>query len=592
MNLVLSRIKETIEPTDKNLFAGEWCIYFDEESLKSVDYDVHPHRWKNRSQLRTDLIHLEKVYEKYLRILADRLNLLHSTSYDIRYWRIVVGPWLQDFIELLFDYYSVAKSIDGLEQVTSTKIYDLSWNNMIPQDITAFQCAYSKPSYIHFLLSQIIVRKTSIPYEFISDVESLDYDFSTTTDMGGLFAKVKRFIKYALSLIYSSPVVLAKYKKIAFVASYFNNEDLWSVQKLLGLLPFSYLFDPQPRDKKCNKHMRKQLIFTGGSDSFEMLLDELIPLQIPISYMENYSSYIKISTAFFPKNPDVIFTSNSYYFNEAFKIWAASSVYHNGTKLLISQHGGYGTSLWSQTLAHQVKICDKFYTWGWGSDNCKLKKMPANKLSYTKKMISYNVDGGILCAVNSDIVNYIHTQFPMPSVNQYKQYINDLLGIIQHLNCDAKKMFKFRLYHTSYNRDVLGVKGKIQQDGLSSYLDGDDLNFYDSVSNTRLVVITYNPNGTSLETLSANHPTLLYWDPSYSELNEEAGQCFSLLEDVGIYHSTIVSLANKINEIYSDIDQWWFSSDIQDAVKIFRDKYAYTVDDYLDEWVKEFGEIS
>ena len=67
----------------------------------------------------------------------------------------------------------------------------------------------------------------------------------------------------------------------------------------------------------------------------------------------------------FPKNPKVIVSSNGQTYNESFKFWAATQT-DKGANLVINQHGGgygYTDSLISET--HEIKICDKYFTWGW-----------------------------------------------------------------------------------------------------------------------------------------------------------------------------------------------------------------------------------
>ena len=57
-----------------------------------------------------------------------------------------------------------------------------------------------------------------------------------------------------------------------------------------------------------------------------------------------------------------------------------------------AQHGGhYGTS-WSSAQKHELKIFDKYITWGWTSKNYpKTKALPSVQLgipkSFTKKRI-------------------------------------------------------------------------------------------------------------------------------------------------------------------------------------------------------------
>ncbi|MEI6268897.1 MAG: hypothetical protein WCP01_08460, partial [Methylococcaceae bacterium] len=46
------------------------------------------------------------------------------------------------------------------------------------------------------------------------------------------------------------------------------------------------------------------------------------------------------------------------------------------------------------------------------------------------------------------------------------------------------------------------------------------------------------------------------------------------LVDAGIVHLTPASVAQKVNEVWDDVDGWWGQSNMQDARKQFCDQYA------------------
>jgi putative transferase (TIGR04331 family) len=267
-------------------------------------------------------------------------------------------------------------------------------------------------------------------------------------------------------------------------------------------------------------------------------------------------------------------------------MWSASCI-ENGSKLFVSQHGGFGTALWNQTEAHQISICDIFYSWGWSRvDNLKVRPMPANKLNNIKKKITCSKNGKVLCVVNSDIVNYLHVQTPQAYNLDFKKYVSDLIKIVKNLDSDLGNIFKYRLYHTNYNRGVYGIKTEFERNNLHDYID-DKNDFYSSLCDSRLAIITYHPNATALETLAANFPTLLFWNPEVFEINQTSMPFFIELEKVGVFHTTIESLTGHLKDVYMDIDTWWFSTSVQRAVKMFCTEFALTSDNFVEAWTSE-----
>ena len=43
------------------------------------------------------------MYEKILKELSYELNKIHNKNFSLRAWRIIIGPWLNRFITVIFD---------------------------------------------------------------------------------------------------------------------------------------------------------------------------------------------------------------------------------------------------------------------------------------------------------------------------------------------------------------------------------------------------------------------------------------------------------------------------------------------------------
>ena len=74
------------------------------------------------------------------------------------------------------------------------------------------------------------------------------------------------------------------------------------------------------------------------------------------------NEHIKI--LFFTKQKKIILTCNAWRDN-IFKFWLATQSNKNA-KIIYGQHGaGYGTNLKHYAEIHELKICDKYLSWGW-----------------------------------------------------------------------------------------------------------------------------------------------------------------------------------------------------------------------------------
>ena len=92
---------------------------------------------------------------------------------------------------------------------------------------------------------------------------------------------------------------------------------------------------------------------------------------MPKSYLENFDLIEnKVKKLNWPKNPKVIMTSYSHYFDEIFKIYAALKI-EKKTKLVFLQHGHQGHHQMCGSY-FEKKICDNYISWGNKSNEKKI----------------------------------------------------------------------------------------------------------------------------------------------------------------------------------------------------------------------------
>jgi putative transferase (TIGR04331 family) len=67
----------------------------------------------------------------------------------------------------------------------------------------------------------------------------------------------------------------------------------------------------------------------------------------------------------------------------------------------------------------------------------------------------------------------------------------------------------------------------------------------------------------------------MFWNPEYWELSESAKPFFELLREARVFFEAPATCAAHVNEIWENVPEWWASSDVQEAVQIFRTQYAF-----------------
>jgi putative transferase (TIGR04331 family) len=299
----------------------------------------------------------------------------------------------------------------------------------------------------------------------------------------------------------------------------------------------------------------------------------MIIRQIPSTYLEGFTNLLDVvGTLHLPAKPDLIFTSNAFQFDEVFQAWIADKT-QAGAYLVIGQHGGfYGLAKNSAPEDHQVRIADRFLTWGWHDK--RLNTYPLFCLTaFNIRPRKQPIDGDLLLITTPwpPFTNYL-SSFPL-GLGQSRKHFIDQLELTNSLGPCIQEHLVWRIhesadkkYGTNYITEWRTKFPKINIDYSTEPIEKKYLK-------TRLVVYTYNSTG-YLETFARNIPTIIFWNDAHWELRETAVPYFEKLMKAKIFFSDPLSAACHINEIWGDILQWWTSEEVQLAVSEFCYIYA------------------
>ena len=173
--------------------------------------------------------------------------------------------------------------------------------------------------------------------------------------------------------------------------------------------------------------------------------------------------------------------------------------------------------------------------------------------------------------INFAIPRYSMEPRCMPLSSQMCKYFEEQFNFYEKLLPQIKNQLKVRIY----------TKGDYEWQQEARWInrfpkvniDRGEISLSKAILNSRLIISTYN-GSTYQETLSANIPTIIYWDIHLSEIPFLAKDDFKNLENVGIFHRNPVSAAKFLNKIWGNLDNWWNSKSVQICRKEFCDKYC------------------
>lgn len=567
-HLIATALEETWPSEDTPVvFLGEWCkLYNRKEKWSKYDSVTVSYHWDDRKKLYKDYLYLRDIYEEILQELSLKLNEIHGVDHSLRYWRILIGPWLGYFIQMVFDRYEMVHraclqySIGGVN-CALPKIEDY-----VPNDMKSFGSIYAE-DFWNQLIYDCIIQETNIKVnQHVKIVEKT----GITEPKLSLNRKIRRKIASVLSSLSSIGV---RDREAFLISSYLPTWEAIKFQIKLGQIPRFWRSIDIPQGR-ISKEKRQWKIPVGNKTGFEKFIRELIPFQIPIAYLEGYTSVQSlIEQLKWPPKPKFIFTSNNHNSDDIFKAWAGKKT-EEGTPLIVGQHGGhYGVGLWSFMEEHEIAISDRYLTWGWKDEKQKkVKECFSLKLANQKDIVWDRK--GRLYIVNMVLPQYSYWMLSAPVSSQINHYFRDQYNLIKGLDQEIRIKTTVRMYPNDWRWNQ---KDRWKDEFKDIKLDFGSDSMEKLYTQSRIFVGTYNAT-TFLETMCRNMPTIMFWNPEHWELRPSAEPFFEKLKSVGIFHESPESAANQVNKIWDDVPGWWNSKEVQSVKDEFCWQYARRVD--------------
>jgi putative transferase (TIGR04331 family) len=569
--LVTTALEETWPEEGENiLFLGEWCKLFNrKEKISKYHSHVLPYHWNDREKLKKDYDSILFLYEKNLSILTEKLNEIHHVNFNLRYWRILIGPWLGYFMQVVFDrWFMLNKTIDNNSNLVNLHIPTECNHRYIPNDMSEFIKFSHDDFWNNYLMQSIVQKKFNDKLKIINLQKPFHSKHSPIKPNSRKF-KLKRIIHYLVKL---NNYLFSCKNNIFLISTYLPSLKVIQLQFKFRQWPqinkISDILNSSFCKEKRSWSLSLNIDYNSRFAEYESLLESLIPANIPLLYLEGYKSNREnVLKSSWSKNPKSIFTSNSYWSSDYFKLWGAEKVI-NGTSLFIGQHGGnFGMTPFSFHEAHQQEIADKWLSWGWKSDKSS-KIIPIGNFKELNRTPKHNPRGYAL-KVDMSIPRYSGHIMSMPMGGQYLNYLDDQFEFVELLGSRLQSELKVKLGPVDFgwcsdlrwNQKFQNVS-VVKKDSMLKLVKG-----------CRVYISTYNAT-TYLESFTWNIPTIIFWNPDHWELDTIAQEYFEKLKEVSIFHSTPQSAASHLKTIWEDVDGWWFSGEVQSIVSEFCDNYS------------------
>lgn len=572
--LVTTGLQETWgKGFDEILFLGAWCrSYSNKDFMQSSQSKTIKYHWSNRTKLRNDYSYLEILFERCLSELAESLNTYHNTNYSLRYWRIILGPWLLSYVSVLWDRWESLRVAFETEEFDYTISMSLNAERLTPFDFMNWDKLIINDVWNHHLFNEII----EFEYKDRVDINSLDYFQSYDLNKNN-----QNKFNYKNKLINLVDWIFGKFQKnykVIFVSSYFSLPNLVRLSLKLKQLPRVYSIFFQNIELDGNFQKKRDLRFNLKTNNiFEEFLSKNIKEQIPIAYVEGYKTYVKKISKMNLKG-EIIFTANAHLTNDIFNIWCAKKV-EEGAKLFISQHGG-GLKSEMTVFRHQEKIADKMIVWHKPLESSHVQ-LTANKLINIKEIASKRKE---LTIVGYEAKVYTNRAQSGPKADGVK---DDFLQKIEFCNALSSEVYKYlrvrsRSHGSGFFNSGLRYRDELGVDKISTHSS-----LYKAFRCSKVIVCTY-PQTTFSEAIRSGVPTILIISEHLWEFEQSFLSLIKELKDNKIIFTCPQEAAKHINNIWESPDLWWKEVRVKGARQKYIDLCCKKSDDWVSEWTTFF----
>ena len=309
------------------------------EILNLSSFDVAKSYGLDENLVKNDTEYLEKIYDKFIKILTNHLNTIHSENKSERYWSIILGQWLIQLIRASYNRY----------QTLGKAFKEFNINNIVTLDDNEFVVAdeytdYFKDRSIDVLFDAILISKIIDFSKYKNKVSKkikIKKNFSLYKNSNSNL-EIKTFFKTGTKNLFKFFNIFKKNNDAFIVDTYLPFFKEKKLQMEINKFP-QYWKAPKFIYEKYDQRKRDMLKFDLSSSSeFEAILLKIIKDYLPIAALESYKKLtLFIKQLPWPKNPKFILTANSFSGNDVYKFWIADKT-ENGSPYFVCQHGfGY-----------------------------------------------------------------------------------------------------------------------------------------------------------------------------------------------------------------------------------------------------------
>jgi len=592
--LVTTALKETWGEEDRIIFLGEWCKCHEFRDVwERRDYETIDFHWNDREKLSRDYDYLASIHRSILESLARALNEFHKVEYSLRYWQILIDPWLMSYLGVMFDRWESLRlafeknnrfsmcfydsELPGApfsySEFVQLSAYSDAWNQLIYQRIAGSE--YHANINVR-LIDSLSMREVTVPPSRLRP--RLGFVRKIYSDISCFFGHKLRS------------------QDVVFVGSAFNPRALAKIKSALGQSRFNNELDElnSPNGTSVVASLSTGVITRSGiqvdfivNTRFENFIKAHIVNDIPRCLIESYS-VLRVKARSISIQPKVIVTGSSHWGDAQAKMWFAEKTV-TGTKLVVQEHGG-SLPPFKELFDFESDISDVRTSW-FTPYHTKHVRMPPPKIIGSDQSIASRLGHFVTqrkyCSlIGNECPRWVFRAHFYPMANQWLNSFQMTLEMFDNLDEDVKRFFRVKPYPTQGWNSALRYSEAVGSDKVFNKLSLSRV-----YAMSRVILCSY-PETTFSEAMASGVPTVLVYPDKFYELNPVALPLLDILRSAKIvFHDPLLAAAH-LNSIWGNPDQWWSSPLVVLARSEFNRQALDMDSGWLDKWIGFFKGVA
>ncbi len=577
MFLATTAVQEFWDKKKGKIFiSGEWCRLYKENY--NVELKCLPYQWDDYEKVYKAQIYCAKIFESTIVSLTSSLNAYLGLDKEEKYYRILLGSWLIQFIHQAYDKEQILKLAN---KSGATYTWTLNRDQYYyPFDYLDFSSKMENDLYQLQMYSQI-ARYVKFKNFSKRIKNKLKNEKNLTFKKNSNFkSSLNGFLKL---IFFYFPNKLLYKKRVIIVNPYFKRHTLWFKSILLLKSLGRILFDDfkyylNIKNKNIDEKFRTNSKLSG--DSFEEWISEFAIQNIPQCYLEYHHEYVRLINNKYPKSGDFFLTFNDLNCNVPFQFFLAINykkhIFGSG------QHGnGYGVDKRNEHEIREREISNIYFTYGW-KDSKQTIPLAMPKLINRNLIISKEI-----LFLTSCRHRYLIRFFSGPtSTKNLKDHVENPL---QFLRSFKNRKYLVIRHHPGHNIRKWNNRERIK----SEFPDlKEDMNnkFYKTLESCSVYVADHFGT-TFLEAMQSNVPCVIFLNKNSYKFRSELIPHINDLEKQKIIFYDPVIASNHLDNVINNLNKWWNNQSLQEVRRNFCKQYAYTSNSWIDEWINQFYNI-